>query len=115
MGAVPDKWVDNYRAGMAAGAAARAAIAPVARERSIAQREIAKANRARSLANPCVVPGCKRARYKGRLCKGHWDMAPFQAKVALSVAVMDAQVKVAAKHHRRIERDLLAALRDAAA
>ena len=60
--------------------------------------------------HPCKIKGCKRTAYKGALCKGHWDLVPAQDKAQLTIAVMQAQRREAAKYHRRFLRELQARL-----
>ena len=105
------KWAENYAVGMAASAAAVERMRPIAKERARAQSAAARANRAEGQTKRrCIVPHCKFVWHKGRLCRKHWSEVPQDAKVALMIDTMEAQRKVAAKHHRRMERDLLAKL-----
>jgi hypothetical protein len=60
--------------------------------------------------HPCKVKDCKRTAHKGDLCKAHWQLVPFTDKVALQMAVMDAQITTTAKWHRKFLRQVNAQL-----
>jgi hypothetical protein len=63
---------------------------------------------------PCKIKGCTRTRYKGHLCRGHWQMVPAIDRLDLSIATMTAAHRTAAKGHARFLRELQARLRKTA-
>ena len=54
----------------------------------------------RATARECGIRDCGRAAYKGELCRRHWDMVPYERKVALQIDALNAQRRVVEKHHR---------------
>lgn len=77
---------------------------PYIRARQKAQAEVAKRNRANG--KPCGIEGCKYKVYKGALCRKHWDIVPWQSKLALSMACINAQIQTASEHHELILTEL---------
>jgi hypothetical protein len=97
------QWATKY-------ARAMEAAEPYTRARQKAQHAVMVSNRAEGAKRPCGINGCKRHSYKGRLCRMHWAMVPQGDKMRLMIDSMEAQRRVAERHHRRFLRELQARL-----
>ena len=93
-----DDWIEraaeNWKAGV------RAAASKTAAHREAA-RAVAVANRAEGQKRPCGIKGCKRSSYKGRLCRKHYELVPWELKIGLYCHCIAAEMRAAERWHRR--------------
>ena len=93
---------DEYDAAAARWANGMRNAKPLIDQRREAQRAVATANRAN--AKRCGVKGCTRSGGKRGICAKHWSQVPLQERLYVVLRPMEAQMKAAAKEHRRILR-----------
>ncbi len=73
-------------------------------------RDVTTQREWRKVNEVCLVPGCSGVWHRGRLCELHWNMTPFNDRLRIMADVATTARKVAERHHRRMEKALLAKL-----
>lgn len=96
-------WAQAHARGMEAAASLTA-------ERRAQRQGESVAARARGAGRECGIKGCARRPFKGKLCRAHWQMVPYDDKARIAIDGMIASHEIARRAHARLLRELQARL-----